>query len=87
MVSHEYTIQDAMGLHARPVTMIARIALSHKQAKITLTCGDKTADAAQLMAVMDMQIKQGDVVVISVEGDREQEIADMVLDIFKTENL
>ncbi|MBI9049938.1 MAG: HPr family phosphocarrier protein [Anaerolineaceae bacterium] len=87
MERREYTIQDAVGLHARPVSLIARIAMPYKNSKITLSCGEKSADAIHMLAVMDMQVKQGDTIVVTVEGGQEILIADTILNVFIYQNL
>lgn len=87
MVSFDYTIHDPMGLHARPVGLVVKAVNPYKTAKITVSHGDKTADAKRMFAVMALQVKQGETITVSVEGEQEQEIADTVLDIFRKENL
>ncbi len=87
MVSFEYKISDEMGLHARPVGRMVKAVTPHKDAKITVTFGDKTADAKRMFAIMALQVKQNDTITVSVEGEHEQEIADEIKEIFVSENL
>ncbi len=87
MVSFDYTIHDAMGLHARPVGLVVKAVNPYKAAKITISHGDKSADAKRMFAIMALQVKQGETITVSVEGEQEQEIADTILGIFKDEKL
>lgn len=87
MVSFEYTIHDAMGLHARPVGLVVKAVSPYKTVKITISHGDRSADAKRMFAIMALQVKQGETVTVSVEGEKEQEIADTILGIFRDEKL
>lgn len=87
MVSFEYTIHDEMGLHARPVGLVVKAVKPYKNAAITISHGDKAADAKRMFAIMALQVKQGESITVSVDGEAEQEIADAILAIFKAEKL
>lgn len=71
MKSFEYTIQDELGLHARPAGLVVKEAKQFKS-EITITRGDTTISATQLMRLMAMAIKKGDLVTIRVEGEDEE---------------
>ena len=83
MVSRQYIIQDEMGLHARSVSLIARLALSFPQTRITVTCYERTTQATHLTAMMAMLVKQGDQITITVDGGDEKKIADTILNTLK----
>ena len=51
MKTFDYTIKDAMGIHARPAGLLVK-EVGKYQSKISLTKDGKTVDAARLMAVM-----------------------------------
>lgn len=87
MVSFDYKIHDAMGLHVRPAGLVVKAVKPYRTAKITISHGEKTADAKRLFAIMALQVKQGETITVSVEGEQEQEIADTILDIFQDEKL
>ncbi len=87
MVSFDYTIHDSMGLHARPVGLVVKAVQPYKSAKITIIHGDKSADAKRMFAVMGLQVKQGETITVSVEDEKEQEIADKIREIFEAEKL
>jgi phosphotransferase system HPr-like phosphotransfer protein len=39
-----------------------------------------------MFAILGLQVKQGDTITVSTEGDNEQELADNIRGIFQTEN-
>ncbi|MCR5585917.1 MAG: HPr family phosphocarrier protein [Lachnospiraceae bacterium] len=85
MKSFDYVITDEVGIHARPAGLLAR-AVKALGATVTITKGDKSADATRLMALMGMGIKKGDTITVSVEGDNEDAAAEEIEKFFK-ENL
>jgi len=87
MVAFDYTIKDAMGLHARPVGIMAREAAAYKTTNVTISCGGKTADGKRMFAVLGLQVNQGDTITVTVEGEKEQELAEKIRKIFLSENL
>lgn len=85
MKSFEYTITDEVGIHARPAGVLAR-KVKEYASRITITKGEKSAEAQKLMAVMSLGVKQGETIRVSVEGeDEETAAADM--EAFFRENL
>ncbi len=85
MKTFEYTIKDPIGLHARPAGQFVKLC-NQFGCKISITKGDKTVKANQLMKLMGMGIKYNDTVKITVEGAREEEAAEAVEE-FMIENL
>lgn len=85
MKEFDYTIQDALGIHARPAGQLVKVVKGFAS-KVTLTKGEKTIDATRLMSLMGMGVKQGDTVTIKVEGDDEDATA-ADIEKFMTENL
>lgn len=87
MVSFDYLIHDAMGLHARPVGLVVKAVTPYRATKITIHHGERTADAKRMFAVMALQVKQGETIRVTVEGENEHKIADTIREIFESENL
>ena len=85
MKEMKYTIQDALGIHARPAGMLVKVAGGFKSA-VTIDNGVKKADAKRLMAVMSMGVKQGHEVTVTVDGE-DEEAAMAALEAFFKENL
>ena len=86
MKKFNYTITDKLGIHARPAGMLAKAAKIYADTEVTITCNGKTAKASQLMKVMRLGVKQGDVVTVAAEGPSE-EAAIAAMDGFFTSNL
>ena len=87
MKQFTYTITDALGIHARPAGMLAKLAKSYgPDTTATLTKGEKTVKLSQLMMLMGLAVKQGQEVTVAVEGPAEEE-ACAALEAFFKENL
>ncbi len=85
MKTFEYTITDEVGIHARPAGLLAK-AVKAYASTITISKGEKSAQAQKLMAVMQLGVKHGDVVTVTVEGEDEDKAATEV-EVFFKENL
>ena len=76
MKKFEYTITDPVGIHARPAGSLVKFAKLLDSTITNEKVGGKSAAATKLMAVMGLGIKQGDTVIVIVEGgDEESNIA------------
>lgn len=81
-----YTVTAEAGIHARPAGLLAKKAASFKSnIKILHEQRGSEADLKRLMAVMALGVKQGDGIVLSVDGEDEEEAAD-ALEAFLKEN-
>ena len=85
MTQFSYTIQDELGLHARPAGLLVKQAAGYKSA-VKIAKGEKSAQAQKLMAVMSLGVKKGETVTVTVEGD-DEETAAANLEKFFRENL
>lgn len=83
MKQFEYTIIDPLGIHARPAGMLAKIAKEYADTVITVAKAGNTAKASQLMKIMSLCVKQGDVVEISAEGPAEEEAIEAMRSFFE----
>lgn len=70
MKSFNYTITDALGIHARPAGMIVNEAKAFKST-ITINAGSKSADLTRLMALMAMGVKKDTEITVTAEGEDE----------------
>ena len=73
MKEFDYAIRDQLGIHARPAGLLAKLAKGYGDTVITVTKGGNTVKASQLMKLMGMGVKQGDVVNVAAEGPAEEE--------------
>ena len=77
MKQFQYTIKDALGVHARPAGLLVKLAKQYTST-ITIEKNGKTCDMRKLMALMGMGVKQGETVTIKVEGDDEEAAAEAI---------
>ena len=82
MKQFTYAITDPIGIHARPAGMLAQLAKSFADSTVTLTKGDQTVKATQLMKLMNLGVE----VTIGVEGG-DEDAALAALEAFMKENL
>lgn len=85
MKKFEYTVQDEIGIHARPAGMLVKEAKKY-ESKIIIRKGGKEAAASKLMAVMGLAVKCGETVEVEISGpDEDTAFEDM--ETFFKENL
>ncbi len=70
MRSFMYTIKVPVGMHARHAGMLVQEARKYSSA-VTLSKGERSADARGILGLMGLGVKQGDLVKITVEGEDE----------------
>lgn len=75
MVSKEITIQNQVGLHARPATFFIQKANEFKSL-ITIAKDERKVNAKSLLGVLSLGITKGTSVMISADGPDEQEAID-----------
>lgn len=85
MKTFSYIIKDELGIHARPAGMLVKEA-SAFPCKITIAKDGKEVDAKRILGVMGLGAKCGQEIVITAEGQREEE-AITKLSAFLEENL
>lgn len=74
MQAFTHKIKDQIGIHARPAGMIVKKA-KEWESIITFHKGEKNARATQLMMLMGLGAKNGDVLEVTVEGPDEEDAA------------
>lgn len=85
MKTFTYTLQDPMGLHARPAGQLCKAAAAFAST-ITLETPRGKADAKRIMAVMRLAAKQGTTITLTCEGEDEDSAAQS-LEQFLKENV
>ena len=71
MRSFVYVIRDRVGIHARPAGIVVKEAKKHSS-EITVSLGEKRADAKSLTGLMSMGIRFGDEIRVEVSGGDEE---------------
>ena len=85
MITKEYIITAAEGLHARPATNLIRLAKTFKSVT-KLKKGDKMIKLNSMLNILSMGLKGGDSIIIHIEGEDEQD-ADEAINKFFNEEL
>lgn len=72
MRSFEYTVQNVVGLHARPASQLILAARSY-QSELTIRKEHKTADPKSLLSVLALNVNQNDRIRVTANGEDEEE--------------
>ncbi len=85
MKQFTYTVNDPVGIHARPAGMLVKEAKNYTST-ITIEKNGKAVNALKLMALMGLGVRKGDTVTVAAEGD-DEDVAIAGLEKFFKENL
>lgn len=85
MKQFSYTVKDAMGIHARPAGVIVKLA-KELNSQITIEKAGRAVNAKRLIALMGLNVLQGETITVSAEGEQEAEDLEK-LERFFRENL
>lgn len=80
-----YTVNDPVGIHARPAGMLVKEAKKYTST-ITIEKNGKAVNALKLMALMGLGVRKGDTVTVAAEGE-DEDVAIAGLEKFFKENL
>ena len=72
MIQREVTLNNVLGLHARAAARFVQVA-SRFRSRISLSKDGRSVDAKSILGVLMLAGAQGDRLVLSAEGDDEQE--------------
>jgi len=78
MYSKEVTLQNQVGLHARPATFFIQKANEFKST-IWVEKDERKVNAKSLLGVLSLGITRGTPIIISADGADEQESVDMLV--------
>ena len=82
MLSKTITLENETGLHARPATELAKIAMKYP-CDIKLIANGKTVDAKSPLMIMSAGIKQRTEIEIKCNGEKEEEAINEIEEAFK----
>ena len=85
MKEFRYTITDSEGIHARPAGEFVKEAKKFAS-DVKIVKGEKSADAKKIFGLMSLGVKQGEEILIQIEGT-DEEAAATGLEKFLQENL
>ena len=81
MATRTTVINDPVGIHARPAAQFTQ-AVTTSGCTVTIAKeGGNAVPAGSILSIMGLGIKQGDTVVINVEGDNAEAVADNLANI------
>ena len=83
MRSFMYTVKAPVGMHARHAGLLVQETRKYSSA-VTMSKGDRTADARGILGLMGLGVKQGDVVKLTIEGEDEDAAAQGLKDFMWT---
>lgn len=75
-VTRTATVNDPVGIHARPAAEFAQAATASGCAVTIAKQGGNAVNAGSILSVMGLGIKQGDTIEITVDGDNAEAVAD-----------
>jgi len=76
MATRNLVINDPSGIHARPAAMFTQAVTTSGQTVTIAKEGGNAVPAGSILSIMGLGIKQGDTVVLDVEGDNAEAVAD-----------
>ena len=84
MVSHEVTVQNSVGLHARPATFFIQRANEFKSS-IWVEKDERRVNAKSLLGVLSLGIVKGTEITIIADGVDENDAVDSLVKIIETD--
>lgn len=81
MIKEKVILQNETGLHARPASELAKLALTF-DCNINLYANGKRANAKSILGIMSLGIKENTEIEIECEGKDESKAMENILEIF-----
>lgn len=84
MIKATTKIAHAVGLHARPAAMVVKLVSSSGE-KVTLSrLGQSPVNAASMLSVLSLGLKQGEEVEISIDSDGANDLLEKIVSLIST---
>lgn len=77
-------VKNALGLHARPATVIARL-LQNTKSSVLFTYRKETVNARSIMSILMLAATKNSLITVVVDGDDAKEIMDRLVQAFDAE--
>ncbi|MCF6474200.1 HPr family phosphocarrier protein [Nonomuraea sp. MG754425] len=85
MGERKVTVTAEVGLHARPAaTFVQRAKLAPMDVTVAKSYGDGPVNGKSILAIMALDVRQGETVVIAAEGEGADEVLDELAKIAST---
>lgn len=72
MKEMKHIIQDELGIHARPASLLVKVSREF-QCKVTISKDGNSADAKSILRIMGLGVKKGDEITMTFNGSDEAE--------------
>ncbi|MES2122265.1 MAG: HPr family phosphocarrier protein [Chlamydiota bacterium] len=77
-------VKIALGLHARPATVIARL-LQNTKSSVLFTYRKETINARSIMSILMLAATKNSLITVVIDGDDAKEIMDRLVQAFDAE--
>lgn len=71
MKSIQITVENEVGLHARPATLFVKSAQNH-EAEITVSYGGSTVNAKSLLGLLSLGVTKDAIITLAADGSDEE---------------
>lgn len=78
-----FTVSNRYGLHARPCALFAQCCVGLKS-QVTVSTNGKTASGENVLGLLSLQAKKGDVLDIQIEGEDEEQALEALQNVLDT---
>ncbi|MBP7901240.1 MAG: HPr family phosphocarrier protein [Spirochaetes bacterium] len=85
MFEKEIVITHDAGLHARPATMIVKIAMQYDSCEVYLIKDKDEANAKSIMSVLGLGISNGTKLLVRADGVNENEVVERICKLIETD--
>ena len=81
---HKVKVKNALGLHARPAAMIAKL-LQGLKSQVSITYKQDTVNARSIMSILMLAIKKNSQIILTVEGEDAEETVEKLTTAFENQ--
>jgi len=82
MIEREVTVRNRAGIHTRPASMLVKTA-SQFESEVYLRRDNYEINGKSVIGVMTLAAEQGAILTLVVEGDDEEEAANVITELFE----
>ncbi len=82
MIKTNVTVNNGHGIHARPASLITKLATKYKS-KIEMTSDTKTIDCKSVIGILSLGVKNGTELVLQAEGPDADEAITVIKQLFE----
>ena len=72
MIEYRCVVENPMGIHARPAALLAQLCVNSRNS-VTIRCNGKEANGNNVLQILGLGAKKGDILTIVIDGATEQE--------------